>query len=307
MAPLVSVIIPTFNRWPLLREAIESVLKQSYRDFELIVIDDGSTDDTSKGLAKMVSQLRFFSLPRKGVSAARNFGVRQSVGRYIAFLDSDDLWLPRKLEKQVAFMSGQSEIQICQTEEIWIRNGVRVNSKRIHRKPSGDIFAPSLDLCLVSPSAVMMTKDLFQRVGGFDEAFPVCEDYDLWLRISVEYTVPLIAESLVIKRGGHADQLSRALWGMDRYRIVALQKLLRAGLDGERRNAALEVLQRRVMIVARGARRRGKEQEARGYEAVLAEFIQEKMDVGERDPCLRAGERVSSPDAGALARLGTDG
>jgi len=307
MAPLVSVIIPTFNRWPLLREAIESVSTQSYRDFDLIVVDDGSTDDTSKELEKMASRLRFFSTPRKGVSAARNFGVHQALGQYIAFLDSDDLWLPRKLEKQVAFMSGQSEIQICQTEEIWIRQGVRVNSKAIHRKPSGDIFARSLDLCLVSPSAVMLTKDLFQRIGGFDETFPVCEDYDLWLRVSVEYAVPLIAEALVIKRGGHADQLSRALWAMDRYRIVALQKLLHAGLNGDRRNAALEVLQRKVMILARGARKRGKEQEARDYEGVLAEFTQEKMDVGERDPRLRAGERVSSPDAGALARLGTDG
>jgi glycosyltransferase involved in cell wall biosynthesis len=307
VSPLVSVIIPTFNRWPLIRDAVDSVLTQSFRDFELIVVDDGSTDDTSKELAKMAPRLRCVTTTRGGVSAARNFGVGRARGRYIAFLDSDDLWLARKLEKQVAFMERDSSIEICQTEEIWIRNGIRVNPKAIHRKPSGDIFAPSLELCLVSPSAVMMTQDLFEKVGGFDETLPVCEDYDLWLRIAAEHRVPLLDDALVVKRGGHADQLSRSIWGMDRYRIVALQKILRSGLlDDERKAAALAVLRRKAMILARGARKRGREEDARGFEA-LAEFDRETRNGGSGDPRLRERESFSSADPRALAQLGARG
>jgi GT2 family glycosyltransferase len=305
VAPLISVIVPTFNRWPLLGQALDSVLTQTFRDFELLVVDDGSTDGTAEELKKIGSRLRLFVTARKGVAAARNLGVSQARGRYIAFLDSDDTWLPRKLERQAAFMTQHPEFQICQTGEIWVRNGIRVNPRAVHRKPSGDILLPSLALCLVSPSAVMMTKELFERVGGFDESFPVCEDYDLWLRIGAEFPVPLIAEALVVKRGGHADQLSRSTWGMDRYRILALQKLLRSGcLDETRRTATLVVLRRKVAILAQGARKRGRDQEARDYEALLTQFDQERINVGERDPGLRAGKRISSTDAGALARLG---
>jgi glycosyltransferase involved in cell wall biosynthesis len=293
VSPITSVIIPTYNRWPLVAEAVDSVLAQSFQDIEIIVVDDGSTDGTTNRLAKFDGRLRLFTTTRRGVAAARNFGVSQAQGCYVAFLDSDDLWLPGKLETQIAFLDRHPEIQICQTDEIWVRNGVRVNPKAMHRKPSGDIFVRSLDLCLISPSAVMMTRELFQRIGGFDESFPVCEDYDLWLRVTSVYSVPLIPEALVVKRGGHADQLSRSLWGMDRYRVLALQKILRSGLDGVRRTAARDVLRRKVLILAQGARKRGKEQEAQDYEATLAEFTQEKIDVGERDPRLRAGERFS--------------
>jgi glycosyltransferase involved in cell wall biosynthesis len=293
VSPITSVIIPTYNRWPLVAEAVDSVLAQSFQDIEIIVVDDGSTDGTTNRLAKFDGRLRLFTTTGRGVAAARNFGVSQAQGCYVAFLDSDDLWLPGKVETQIAFLDRHPEIQICQTDEIWVRNGVRVNPKAMHRKPSGDIFVRSLDLCLISPSAVMMTRELFQRIGGFDESFPVCEDYDLWLRVTSVYSVPLIPEALVVKRGGHADQLSRSLWGMDRYRVLALQKILRSGLDGVRRTAARDVLRRKVLILAQGARKRGKEQEARDYEATLAEFTQEKIDVGERDPRLRAGERFS--------------
>lgn len=300
MSPNVSVIIPTFNRWPLVGAAIESVLAQTFSDFELIVVADGSTDRTGAELVRFRSRLRLLTQPNRGVSAARNFGARHARGRYLAFLDSDDLWLPGKLALQTAFMEQNPAVQICQTEEIWIRNGVRVNPKAKHRKPSGDIFIPSLELCLVSPSAVMLSRELFERVGGFDENLPVCEDYDLWLRIAVDHPVPLIDDALVIKRGGHADQLSRSTWGMDRYRVLALQKLLRAGLDGVRRDAAVEVLRRKIEVLASGARKRGKASEATAYEVILAEFTQEHH-VRERDSRLLDGEGLSPADAGALA------
>jgi GT2 family glycosyltransferase len=293
VSPVVSVVIPTFNRGPLVGEAVESVFAQSYSDFELIVVDDGSTDETRKELAKFRSRLRFFVKAREGVAAARNFGVSRAVGRYVAFLDSDDLWRPKKLEMQTAFMEKNLAVQICQTEEIWLRHGVRVNPKSRHQKPSGDIFVRSLELCLVSPSAVMMTKELFSRFGGFDERFPVCEDYDLWLRIAVEHPVPLIPEALVIKRGGHADQLSRSTWAMDRYRVAALQKLLRSSLQGTRRASALAVFRSKVAILAQGARKRGKEQEANEYEAMTAEFDQESVDVGNGNSQLHNSEGFS--------------
>ena len=122
------------------------------------MVDDGSTDGTAEELAKYRLAFAPFRHDRKGVSAARNLGVSRARGRFIAFLDSDDLWLPSKLASQAAFMEQHPELQICQTEEIWIRNGIRVNPRAIHRKPSGDIFLRSLELCLVSPSAVMMTR-----------------------------------------------------------------------------------------------------------------------------------------------------
>ncbi len=297
MEPLVSVIVPTFNRWPVVGEAVESVFAQSFAGYELLVVDDGSTDGTAAELKRFDRRLKLFVTERKGVSAARNFAVSRSSGRYLAFLDSDDLWRPAKLVRQTAFMAQHPKCQICQTEEIWIRNGVRVNPRAAHQKPSGDIFARSLELCLVSPSAVMMTRQLFDRVGGFDEAYPVCEDYDLWLRIAVEHEVSLIPDPLVIKRGGHADQLSRSMWGMDRYRVQALGKLLRGGLVGARRAAALAALRRKVLVLANGARKRGKQLEAAAFEAILTEFDQETVDVGEHDSRLRQSEGFSSADA----------
>jgi len=307
MPPAVSVIIPTHNRWPMIGEAVESVLAQSFKDFELIVVDDGSSDGSAANIKGLGRDIRIIVQSRCGVSAARNYGASFARGRYLAFLDSDDLWLAEKLAVQTAFMVEHPEMQICQTEETWLRHGKRVNPKAKHRKPSGDIFRASLELCLVSPSAVMMTKKLFDETGGFDESFPVCEDYDLWLRIALDHPVPLIAAQLVIKRGGHSDQLSHSLWGMDRYRVAALQKLLRAGVGGEKRAWVVDALERKIAVLAQGARKRGKESEARAYEAMPGEFVQEMEDVGAGDSRVRQGEGISPAHIGAVARLGAAG
>ncbi len=265
----VSVIIPTCNRWPMLGEAVDSVLAQTVADCEVIVVDDGSTDETPRRLRDHGARLRVLTQRRRGVAAARNLGAGRASGNYLAFLDSDDLWHPRKLQRQLDFMESRPEIEICQTEEIWIRNGVRVNPRRRHRKPSGDIFRASLELCLVSPSAVMMRRELFERTGGFDESLPVCEDYDLWLRIARDAEVPLIPEALVTRRGGHADQLSRSTWGFDRFRVLSLARLVEAGLDAERTEWALEAMAKKVTILARGFRKRGNEAQAQEYEERL--------------------------------------
>jgi glycosyltransferase involved in cell wall biosynthesis len=303
MPPFVSVIIPTYNRASMVMDAVNSVLAQSYRNFELIVVDDGSTDETAAALASYGDALRLKSQARLGAAAARNSGVRIARGEYLAFLDSDDLWLASKLAVQAAFMAQNRRVKICQTEEVWIRRGIRVNPRATHRKPSGDIFRRSLERCLVSPSAVMMTRELFESLGGFDEGLWVCEDYDFWLRIAVDHEVPLITNPLIVKRGGHADQLSRSEWGMDRFRVVALTKLLRSGLEGEKRQWVFDELRRKVTILSAGARKRGRNKEAMAYERLSTEPFQEEIDVGRTDPPLRAGERLPSRDRQPLAEL----
>lgn len=299
--PLVSVVIPTYNRWPMIGEAVQSVLAQTFDGFELIVVDDGSTDSTASSLSQRDSRLKVVTQPRAGVSAARNAGVSISQGKYVAFLDSDDLWSPAKLAVQSNFMERNSGVRICQTEETWIRNEIRVNPKLKHRKPAGDIFRRSLELCLVSPSAVMMTKELFYWAGRFDESFPVCEDYDLWLRIAVCNPVHLIDRPLVTKRGGHADQLSRSVWGMDRFRVLAIAKLLRSGdLVGDQRQWALDTLRKKTAILAAGARKRGRLEDARQFEALMAGFLR-GSDEGTNHSGIFAEQRISSPISAALA------
>ncbi len=273
MLPLVSVIIPTFNRATWVREAVDSVLAQTFRDFELIVVDDGSTDTTREGLGLYGDRLRVVYQTRQGVSAARNRGLEMAAGKWLAFLDSDDLWLPQKLETQVDFLNRNPRAEICQTEEIWIRHGRRVNPKKKHRKPSGDIFAPSLSLCLVSPSAVMLKMSLLKEVGFFDQSLPACEDYDLWLRISCRKPVFLIEEPLVIKRGGHPDQLSRCLATLDRYRIQSLEKLLDSGLLSPRQyDLAWQELDRKCRIYGQGCLKRGKIEEGERFLSLAARW-----------------------------------
>jgi len=270
--PQVSVIVPTYNRAYLLKEALDSVLAQCYRNFELIVVDDGSTDHTSRLLASYGDRITVLFQPNAGVSAARNRGIQAASGDLIALLDSDDYWLPEKLAAQVDFFKATPQALICQTEEIWIRNGIRVNPKRRHRKLSGMIFQASLPLCLISPSAVMMRKSLLDEVGLFDEELTACEDYDLWLRITWKYPVHLIPAPLVVKRGGHADQLSR-LPELDKYRIRSITRmLLKRVLSNEERQAACRVLEQKCRIYAEGCRKRGRDDEADYYRAIARRF-----------------------------------
>ncbi|MFN8624530.1 MAG: glycosyltransferase [Candidatus Binatia bacterium] len=271
---LVSVIIPTFNRRGFVREAVASVCAQRGVAFEIVVVDDGSTDGTAAALrAEFDDRVRLIATANRGVAAARNRGVAESRGELIAFLDSDDLWLPDKLAAQAAFFAEYERAGICQTDENWVRNGVRVNPRAHHRKPSGDIFEPSLRRCLVSPSAVMLRRGVFNVAGGFDERLPACEDYDLWLRIARNTPVWLIDRALVVKRGGHPDQLSRRFWGMDRFRVAALQRLLEGGqLAADQRRAALAVLGEKCAILAHGAARRGREAEAEAYRRLPSAF-----------------------------------
>lgn len=274
----VSVIIPVYNRAAQAREAIASVLAQTVSEFEILLIDDGSEDGLS-ALQNEDPRIRYFFQKRRGVSAARNHGIRMARGAYIAFLDSDDLWLPKKLEKEIRFFKEHPDFSIVQTEEVWIRNGVRVNPGKKHQKRAGWIFRESLPLCRISPSAVMIRREVFEVVGLFDETFPVCEDYDLWLRITPHFQVGLIPEALTVKRGGHPDQLSRAYWGMDRFRIRAIERALRSEpLKEEDYQAAFEELGRKCSIVAGGCLRRDKWEEAAFYRELPNRHRKEKGD-----------------------------
>jgi glycosyltransferase involved in cell wall biosynthesis len=270
--PSISVIIPTYNRAGKLKEAIDSVLAQDYDDFELIVVDDGSTDDTLQILKAYGAKVKVIRQRNQGVSAARNRGIAAASGGLMAFLDSDDLWLPGKLTTQIDFFKKTPDALICQTEEIWIRNGVRVNPKERHRKYSGMIFEQSLALCLVSPSAVMVRRGLFEKFGLFDESLPACEDYDMWLRVSCRCPVYLINKPLIIKRGGHADQLSRQP-ALDKFRIQAIKKILDSQmLSADQYNTGVKMLKHKCALYAAGCRKRGRAEEAEFHETLAERY-----------------------------------
>jgi glycosyltransferase involved in cell wall biosynthesis len=269
----IDVIIPTYNRKEKLQRAIDSVLQQKKAPFNLYVIDDGSTDGTSEMIRTLyTSRVCYLHQSNAGPSAARNLGILKSSSPWIAFLDSDDEWLPKKLETQMAYLKEHAGMKICQTEEQWIRNGVRVNPMKKHAKSAGHIFKACLPLCIISPSAVMIHRTVFEKVGLFDPDYAVCEDYELWLRIAHQFEVGLIEKPLIKKYGGHADQLSHALPAMDRFRIRALLKILENGnLSIEHQGFVKEELQKKIAIYAQGSTNRGKKEEAEKLKALYDE------------------------------------
>lgn len=273
MNPLVSVIIPTYNRRAFLVEAVESVRAQDYRPLEVIVVDDGSTDDTKKALSAF-STVTYINQTNLGPSAARNRGIACAQGAFITFLDSDDLWLPTKLSVQIALMEKNPGPAVIYTDEIWMRKGVQVNPGKIHKKYSGWIYPRCLPLCIISPSSVMIRREVFDHLGTFDENLMVCEDYDLWLRISARFSVLFIDQKLIIKRGGHDDQLSRRFWGNDRFRVRALQKTIGdEALSPENRALAIKELVRKATILEQGFRKRNKTFAADYYRRLIEEYV----------------------------------
>jgi glycosyltransferase involved in cell wall biosynthesis len=249
----VSVIIPTFNRAHTLKRAIDSVLAQTFQSFECIVVDDGSTDETSS-LVATYSDPRIVYIKSKnaGVSAARNLGFKNSSGEWIALLDSDDEWLPDKLTKQIEFGQQNPELSLVHGEEIWVRRGKRVNPKKKHAKSGGDIFLRCLELCLISPSAVMIKKELWEEFDGFDEEFVVCEDYDLWLKVTRKYEVGYISDPLIVKYGGHEDQLSSKYRAMDYWRVLSMFRLLQRYPEDLRATSVAKVLKSKGEILIGG-------------------------------------------------------
>lgn len=272
--PLVSIIIPAFNRSGTLPRAIESVLKQTFRDFELIVIDDGSIDDTSDIIESVDDpRIKSYFQPNRGVSSARNLGIKNSTATFLAFLDSDDEWMPSKLEKQLEALEDNPDYMTVHTNEMWVRDGRQVNQKMKHRKYGGWIFRCCLPLCLISPSSILMHRKIFSEIGLFKESFPVCEDYELWLRLTSRYPVLFLDEPLLKKYGGHTDQLSKKYWGMDRFRVRALTERISAGdLTPRQEMLISKELIRKCLILENGFRKRGKITEADYYRRKAGEY-----------------------------------
>jgi glycosyltransferase involved in cell wall biosynthesis len=273
--PQVTVVIPTFDRAAVLPRALDSALAQQGCDFEVIVADDGSSDDTTHVLERYAgdTRVRVLALPHGGVCRARNAAVAQSRAPLLAFLDSDDEWLPGKLAAQTAQL-GETGLSICQTGETWIRNGVRVNPPAHYVKRGGDIFALSLRHCMITPSSVLMTRALFAAAGGFNPEFPACEDYELWLRITPDHPVGLIPKPMLIRYGGHADQLSTRFPAQDRFRIRALGLLLDGNrLQAAQRMQALEALGEKLRIYRAGCEKRGKTEETAWCEGIRTRYL----------------------------------
>jgi len=270
---IISVVIPTYNRRDLLKRALLSVFAQSLLPAEVIVIDDGSTDGTDLMIARDFPLVRYYHQENAGVSSARNVGIDLAKGDWLAFLDADDEWLPDKLRQQSIVLAANPDSKICHTEEMWIRNGIRVNPAKKYTKTCGWIFTDCLLLCAISPSTVMIHRCVFDAIGVFDTDFPVCEDYDLWLRITANYPVLLIAEPQIKKYGGHEDQLSQKYWGMDRFRIQALQKIIDSGkLCQENQQSAITLLLTKAQIYLEGAIKREKTVEADYYRQLMARY-----------------------------------
>ena len=268
----ISVIVPTFNRKDMLSRALLSIFSQSHEPFEVIVVDNGSNDNTQEMLRDEFPKVRLLLEPEQGVSRARNKGICEATGEWIAFLDSDDEWQPDKLEVQTREILGSENI-ISHTDELWYRNGVRVNPKNIHKKSGGYIFDRCLELCCISPSSVMVKKTLFDEIGYFDEKLPACEDYDMWLRVCFKYPILFVDKPLTIKHGGHGDQLSKKYWGMDRFRVEAIEKIIKSEkLTGSQKEAAKLKLQEKLKILIDGGQKRLNEETVSIYSKKLDEL-----------------------------------
>ena len=273
MNETISVVIPSFNRAEVLPRALHSVLRQTRSPDQVIVVDDGSTDGTSDLVAREFPTVTVLLQENRGVSSARNLGVASSTCKWIAFLDSDDEWLPEKLQIQLNELTRNDGHRVCHCDEFWIRRGMRVNPMKKHRKKGGWIFRDCLPLCVVSPSAVILERALLESIGGFDESLPACEDYDLWLRIAAFHPVLFVDMPLLVKYGGHDDQLSARYWGMDRFRIRALENIIEAGrLNPDDYQSACRMLVRKARIFCNGARKRNRVEDVRRYEAICARY-----------------------------------
>jgi glycosyltransferase involved in cell wall biosynthesis len=262
----ISAIIPSYNRLDSLKRAVHSVLDQDCAVDELIVVDDGSTDDTANYIRYNFPQIKLIQQTNKGVSAARNAGIRQASYDWIALLDSDDSWHQNKISTIKEQHTELPDINLIHSDEIWIRNHVRVNAMNKHQKTGGNLFLRCLPLCVISPSAVVLKRSLIESAGYFDESLPACEDYDLWLKICCLHPVHYIDQPLITKYGGHEDQLSTQYWGMDRFRIRSLWRLIQQGnLSEEYRLAANDMMQKKLKVLLNGAKKHNNQ-------AVLDEF-----------------------------------
>ena len=254
----ISVVIPTLNRINTLQRALDSVINQTYKPSEIIVVDNGSSDGTLKFLREQYPKITILTEKKIGVSSARNKGIKKSINQWIALLDSDDAWHPRKLEIQTSMLdSALKEYNLIHTDEVWFRNNKHINQMKKHKKQGGYIFERCLSLCCISPSSVLFKKNILDKVGLFDESLPVCEDYDMWLKICSSEEVLFAQDKLTYKYGGHKDQLSKSYWGMDRFRIKSIENIIKNfDLTYKQKKQAKKELIKKLKIIINGAFKR---------------------------------------------------
>ena len=278
----ISVVIPSFNRAHTLPRALQSVYRQTAPVDEVILIDDGSTDGSCAGLESQFPGLRVIRQAQQGVSTARNLGIREARHDWIALLDSDDCWLDHKIERLREAAVANPDYVLYHSDEIWIRDGVRVNPMHKHRKTGGWIFQRCLPLCAISPSTTLIRKSTLLELGLFDENLPACEDYDLWLRLCHRYPVYFVDEALVTRYAGHADQLSQRYPQMDRFRVRSLARLLeQESLEPDDYRAALNTLLKKLDILLNGARKHGNHAVISEFEPIQARWREQRTPL----PC----------------------
>ena len=254
----ISVVIPTLNRINTLQRALDSVINQTYKPAEIIVVDNGSSDGTLNFLREHYPKITTLTEKKIGVSSARNKGIKKSINQWIALLDSDDAWHPRKLEIQTSMLdSALKEYNLIHTDEVWFRNNKHINQMKKHKKQGGYIFERCLSLCCISPSSVLFKKNILDKVGLFDESLPVCEDYDMWLKVCSLEEVLFAQDKLTYKYGGHKDQLSKSYWGMDRFRIKSIENIIKNfDLTYKQKKQAKKELIKKLKIIINGAFKR---------------------------------------------------
>ncbi len=271
--PLVDIVIPVYNRREFLKQAVQSVQSQSYKNWNLFIVDDGSTDNSIHvPYGDKISVLKLES--NRGVSCARNQGIKQGAADWIAFLDSDDEWLPQKLETQIKYAGNHPQYSLIHCNEIWFKNNKILNQKKKHTKQGGRIFISSVRLCCISPSAVLIRRNLFKELGLFSEDFPVCEDYELWLRITSRYEVGFVDKPLLIKHGGHEDQLSEKYFAMDYWRVKALYPYLKdENLSQEERQEVKTTLIAKCEILLKGYKKHNNLENQKEVESIYKETL----------------------------------
>lgn len=274
--PVVSVIIPVYNRFEMAKEAVASVIGQTYRDLELIIVDDGSIDMTPLLPTYFADDLRvkYIKLKHSGMPGlVRNKGVDVARGKYIAFLDSDDLWVSGKLESQMKYLAKNPSCKIVHSRETWIRNGKTVSQAGFNHRRFGDIFEDALEKCIVGPSTVLIEKKLYEELGGFRDDLEIAEDYELWLRLCNSNSIGYIDEPLITKRAGHGDQLSEKYGQIEIFRIRGLQNLVEQRyFSPENQKLAEQELAKKCRIYAAGCRKRNKTIEAAIHESIAVKY-----------------------------------
>lgn len=300
----VSVIVPTFNKKEQVREALQSVLDQKFQDIEILIADDGSTDGTPLALFKELgaqpeaidvlakmgnNSIRPFTHAfqcggitvqyhygiNRGLSTARNRGIKSARGEYIAFLEPDDFWAPHHLSELISHLKRNREVKVCRVSERLIREGKSRAPKHPANRTTGWLFEASLDSSLMSISTVICHRSCFSICGCFDENMPACEEYDLWIRISSHFPIGFLDCNSVTRRTPRPADSIRA-WNWDRFRVYALEKAFQSGhITPEQRYLVAQSIVLKCERLVEGFKRQKSDERSNFYERKRKRFTHE--------------------------------